>query len=41
MLSIPATKGFEYGSGKIQIYINLGFEGVSMKGSEHNDAFHK
>ena len=28
MLSIPATKGFEIGSG---------FEGVSLKGSEHND----
>ncbi|MEJ2161775.1 MAG: chorismate synthase [Robiginitalea sp.] len=30
MLSINAVKGFEYGSG---------FEGVRMKGSEHNDAF--
>ncbi len=30
MLSINAVKGFEYGSG---------FEGVSMKGSEHNDLF--
>eukprot|EP00300_Choanocystis_sp_HF-7_P010978 c17244_g1_i2.p1 GENE.c17244_g1_i2~~c17244_g1_i2.p1 ORF type:complete len:322 (+),score=53.29 c17244_g1_i2:35-1000(+) len=30
MLSIPATKGFEIGSG---------FEGTTMKGSEHNDAF--
>lgn len=30
MLSIPATKGFEIGSG---------FEGTKMKGSEHNDAF--
>ena len=30
MLSINAVKGFEYGSG---------FEGVTMKGSEHNDAF--
>lgn len=30
MLSIPATKGFEFGSG---------FEGTYMKGSEHNDAF--
>ena len=30
MLSINAVKGFEYGSG---------FEGVSMKGSAHNDAF--
>ena len=30
MLSINAVKGFEYGSG---------FEGVKMKGSEHNDAF--
>jgi len=32
MLSINAVKGFEYGSG---------FEGVSMKGSEHNDAFYR
>lgn len=32
MLSINAVKGFEYGSG---------FEGVSMKGSEHNDAFYQ
>lgn len=30
MLSIPATKGFEIGSG---------FEGTKMRGSEHNDAF--
>ncbi|WP_431121252.1 chorismate synthase [Flagellimonas flava] len=30
MLSINAVKGFEYGSG---------FEGVQMKGSQHNDAF--
>ncbi|MFM1877812.1 MAG: chorismate synthase [Bacteroidota bacterium] len=30
MLSINAVKGFEYGSG---------FEGVTLKGSEHNDAF--
>src|SRR5690606_4423974 len=30
MLSINAVKGFEYGSG---------FEGVKMKGSEHNDGF--
>lgn len=30
MLSINAVKGFEYGSG---------FEGVTMRGSEHNDAF--
>ncbi|MEM0940008.1 MAG: chorismate synthase [Bacteroidota bacterium] len=30
MLSINAAKGFEYGSG---------FEGVKMKGSEHNDEF--
>ena len=30
MLSINAVKGFEYGSG---------FEGVTMKGSEHNDSF--
>jgi chorismate synthase len=32
MLGINAVKGFEYGSG---------FDGVSMKGSEHNDAFVK
>ncbi|GJM28554.1 MAG: chorismate synthase [Cyclobacteriaceae bacterium] len=32
MLGINAVKGFEYGSG---------FEGVSMKGSEHNDRFEK
>lgn len=31
MLSINAAKGFEYGSG---------FEGVKMKGSEHNDIFY-
>ena len=31
MLSINACKGFEYGSG---------FEGVKMRGSEHNDAFY-
>ncbi len=31
MLSINAAKGFEYGSG---------FEGVTMKGSEHNDVFY-
>lgn len=30
MLSIPAAKGFEVGSG---------FGGIAMKGSEHNDAF--
>ena len=30
MLSINAVKGFEYGSG---------FEGVTLKGSEHNDLF--
>ncbi|SEF69721.1 chorismate synthase [Algoriphagus boritolerans] len=30
MLSINAVKGFEYGSG---------FEGVKMKGSQHNDTF--
>ena len=30
MLAIPATKGFEIGSG---------FEGCSLKGSEHNDPF--
>ena len=32
MLSINAVKGFEYGSG---------FEGVRMRGSEHNDAFYQ
>ena len=32
MMSINAAKGFEYGSG---------FEGVKMKGSEHNDLFVK
>ncbi len=32
MLSIPATKGFEIGSG---------FAGARMRGSEHNDAFVK
>jgi chorismate synthase len=31
MLSINAVKGFEYGSG---------FEGVKLKGSEHNDEFY-
>ncbi|MEZ5044400.1 MAG: chorismate synthase [Saprospiraceae bacterium] len=31
MLSINACKGFEYGSG---------FEGVSMRGSQHNDLFY-
>ncbi|HEX2101952.1 MAG TPA: chorismate synthase, partial [Candidatus Synoicihabitans sp.] len=30
MLSLPATKGFEIGSG---------FAGTQMRGSEHNDAF--
>ena len=30
MLSLPATKGFEIGSG---------FSGAALKGSEHNDAF--
>jgi chorismate synthase len=30
MLSINAVKGFEYGSG---------FDGVSLKGSQHNDLF--
>lgn len=30
MLSINAVKGFEYGSG---------FEGIKMRGSQHNDAF--
>ncbi|MFK7750218.1 MAG: chorismate synthase [Kordia sp.] len=32
MLSINAVKGFEYGSG---------FEGATMKGSEHNDIFNE
>jgi chorismate synthase len=32
MLSLPATKGFEIGSG---------FAGVQLKGSQHNDAFVK
>lgn len=32
MLSINAVKGFEYGSG---------FEGVTMRGSQHNDSFVK
>ncbi|XOV92825.1 MAG: chorismate synthase [Bacteroidota bacterium] len=32
MLGINAVKGFEYGSG---------FEGIKMKGSEHNDEFFK
>ncbi len=32
MLSINAVKGFEYGSG---------FEGIKMRGSEHNDLFYK
>ncbi|WP_194776705.1 chorismate synthase [Pararhodonellum marinum] len=32
MLSINAVKGFEYGSG---------FEGVRMRGSQHNDAFYQ
>ena len=31
MLSINAAKGFEYGSG---------FDGVAMRGSQHNDAFY-
>src|SRR5690606_13883151 len=31
MLSINAVKGFEYGSG---------FEGIGMRGSQHNDAFY-
>jgi len=30
MLSLPATKGFEFGSG---------FEGTKLRGSQHNDAF--
>ena len=32
MLSINAVKGFEYGSG---------FEGISLRGSQHNDAFYR
>lgn len=32
MLSINAVKGFEYGSG---------FEGISMRGSQHNDEFYR
>jgi chorismate synthase len=32
MLGINAVKGFEYGSG---------FDGVRMRGSQHNDAFYK
>ncbi len=32
MLGINAVKGFEYGSG---------FAGITMRGSEHNDAFYK
>lgn len=32
MLSINAVKGFEYGSG---------FQGVKMRGSQHNDAFYQ
>jgi chorismate synthase len=32
MLSINAVKGFEYGSG---------FEGLSMRGSQHNDEFYR
>ncbi len=32
MLSINAVKGFEYGSG---------FQGITMRGSQHNDAFFK
>lgn len=32
MLSINAVKGFEYGSG---------FEGIRMRGSQHNDEFYK
>jgi chorismate synthase len=31
MMSLPATKGFEIGSG---------FQGTSLRGSEHNDAFY-
>ncbi|CAD5164257.1 unnamed protein product [Musa acuminata subsp. malaccensis] len=31
MLSLPATKGFEFGSG---------FSGTFMTGSEHNDEFY-
>jgi len=32
MLSINAVKGFEYGSG---------FDGIKMRGSQHNDAFYR
>lgn len=32
MMSIPATKGFEVGSG---------FDGVEMRGSQHNDMFYR
>lgn len=32
MLSINAVKGFEYGSG---------FQGIALRGSQHNDAFYK
>lgn len=32
MLSINAVKGFEYGSG---------FDGIALRGSQHNDAFYK
>lgn len=32
MMSIPATKGFEFGSG---------FAGAAMSGSKHNDMFYK
>ncbi len=31
MLSINAVKGFEYGSG---------FEGIKLRGSQHNDEFY-
>jgi chorismate synthase len=32
MLSLPASKGFDFGSG---------FDGVTMKGSEHNDLYNE
>ena len=42
MLSIPATKGFEIGSGILccgKFLTVKGFEGTKMKGSQHNDHF--
>ena len=53
MLSIPATKGFEIGSGKnlgytelkninfFSSHFNSGFEGTKLRGSQHNDLFEK